>query len=323
MKNKPFKKFKIYVAGHNGMVGRAVINYLKHEGVKKLIFENRKKLNLLSSKDLEIFIRSQKPDIIINCAGKVGGILANASYPVEFINENIFIQLNLINLAYKYKIKHFINLGSSCIYPKNSKQPIKKQYLLSNELEKTNEAYALAKIVGLKVCEFYNQQYKTNFFTLMPCNLYGPFDNFHSKNSHFIPALIKKNLFKQKKKKNEVEIWGSGLARREVMHVDDLANAIGYLLKLKINNNKKLLKIIKINSLINVGSGQEFQIKKFAEIINKLTLSNKKLRFNRKFPDGTKRKILDISFIKKLGWKSKINLTDGLKDTIEWYKSNY
>ena len=296
---------------------------MKHEGVKKLIFENRKKLNLLSSKDLEIFIRSQKPDIIINCAGKVGGILANASYPVEFINENIFIQLNLINLAYKYKIKHFINLGSSCIYPKNSKQPIKEQYLLSNELEKTNEGYALAKIVGLKVCEFYNQQYKTNFFTLMPCNLYGPFDNFHSKNSHFIPALIKKFIQAKRKKKNEVEIWGSGLARREVMHVDDLANAIGYLLKLKINNNKKLLKIIKINSLINVGSGQEFQIKKFAEIINKLTLSNKKLRFNRKFPDGTKRKILDISFIKKLGWKSKINLTDGLKDTIEWYKSNY
>tara|TARA_B100000674_G_scaffold401559_1_gene347408 strand:+ start:165 stop:1136 length:972 start_codon:yes stop_codon:yes gene_type:complete len=323
MKNKLLKKFKIYVAGHNGMVGRAVISYLKHEGVKKLIFENRKKLNLLNSKDLEIFIRSQKPDIIINCAGKVGGILANASYPVEFINENIFIQLNLINLAYKYKIKHFINLGSSCIYPKNSKQPIKEQYLLSNELEKTNEAYALAKIVGLKVCEFYNQQYKTNFFTLMPCNLYGPFDNFHSKNSHFIPALIKKFIQAKRKKNNEVEIWGSGLARREVMHVDDLANAIGYLLKLKINNNKKLLKIIKINSLINVGSGQEFQIKKFAEIINKLTLSNKKLRFNRRFPDGTKRKILDISFIKKLGWKSKINLTDGLKDTIEWYKSNY
>ena len=323
MKSKTLKNFRIYVAGHNGMVGRAVIRYLKKEGVKNIIFADRKKINLLNNTDLEKFIKLSKPNIIINCAGKVGGILANSSYPVEFINENIFIQLNLINLAYKLKIKHFINLGSSCIYPKNSKQPIREQYLLSNELEKTNEAYALAKIVGLKVCEFYNLQYKTDFFTLMPCNLYGPYDNFHLKNSHFIPALIKKFIEAKRKKKNVVEIWGSGLPRREVMHVDDLANAIGFLLKLKINNDKKLSKIIKTNSLINVGSGQEYQIKRFAEIINKLTFSNKKLKFNKKFPDGTKRKILDISILKKIGWKSKINLYDGLRNTINWYKINY
>tara|TARA_X000000950_G_scaffold129114_1_gene161280 strand:+ start:10927 stop:11898 length:972 start_codon:yes stop_codon:yes gene_type:complete len=323
MKNKLLKNFKIYVAGHNGMVGRAVVRYLKKEGVRNIIFAERKKLNLLNTKDLEKFIRSKKPDIVINCAGRVGGILANSSYPVEFMNENIFIQLNLINLSYKYKIKHFVNLGSSCIYPKNSKQPIKEKYLLSNQLEKTNEAYALAKIVGLKVCEFYNQQYKTNFFTLMPCNLYGPYDNFHLKNSHFIPALIKKFIEAKRRKKNFVEIWGSGLPRREVMYVDDLANAIGYLLKLKVNNDKKLLKILKNNSLINVGSGQEFQIRKFAEIINKLTFSNKKLKFNKKYPDGTKRKILDISILKKIGWKSQINLYEGLKNTISWYKTNY
>tara|TARA_Y100000816_G_scaffold274523_1_gene241886 strand:- start:1014 stop:1985 length:972 start_codon:yes stop_codon:yes gene_type:complete len=323
MKNKLLKNFKIYVAGHKGMVGRAVVRYLTKEGVRNIIFAERKKLNLLNTKDLEKFIKTKKPDIIINCAGRVGGILANSTYPVEFMNENIFIQLNLINLSYKYKIKHFVNLGSSCIYPKNSKQPIKEKYLLSSQLEKTNEAYALAKIVGLKVCEFYNQQYKTNFFTLMPCNLYGPYDNFHSKNSHFIPALIKKFIEAKRRHKNFVEIWGSGLPRREVMHVDDLANAIGYLLKLKINNDKEFLKIIKNNSLINVGSGQEFQIKKFAEIINKLTFSNKKLKFNKKFPDGTKRKILDILIIKKIGWKSKINLYDGLKNTINWYKTNY
>ena len=323
MKNKLLKNFKIYVAGHKGMVGRAVVRYLTKEGVRNIIFAERKKLNLLNTKDLEKFIKTKKPDIIINCAGRVGGILANSTYPVEFMNENIFIQLNLINLSYKYKIKHFVNLGSSCIYPKNSKQPIKEKYLLSSQLEKTNEAYALAKIVGLKVCEFYNQQYKTNFFTLMPCNLYGPYDNFHSKNSHFIPALIKKFIEAKRRHKNFVEIWGSGLPRREVMHVDDLANAIGYLLKLKINNDKEFLKIIKNNSLINVGSGQEFQIKKFAEIINKLTFSNKKLKFNKKFPDGTKRKILDIFIIKKIGWKSKINLYDGLKNTIKWYKTNY
>ena len=324
MKNKILKNFKIYVAGHNGMVGRAVIQYLKKEGVKKVIFADRKKLNLLHDKDLEKFIKTKKPDIIVNCAGKVGGILANASFPVEFINENIFIQLNLINLAHKYKIKHFINLGSSCIYPKNSKQPIKENYLLSSELEKTNEAYALAKIVGLKVCEFYNHQYKTNFFTLMPCNLYGPFDNFHSKNSHFIPALIKKFIEAKRKKKSLVEIWGSGLPRREVMHVNDLANAIGHLLKLKINNNKKLLKIIRINSLINVGSGQEFTIKQFAELISKLTLGKfkYKLKFNKKYPDGTKRKILDNTILKKFGWKPKISLKDGLKNTIKWYVEN-
>ena len=323
MKNKPLKNFKIYVAGHNGMVGRAVVRYLKKEGARNIIFAGRKKLDLLNSRDLEKFIKTKKPDIVINCAGKVGGILANASYPVEFMNENILIQLNLINFSYKYKIKHFVNLGSSCIYPKNSKQPIKEKYLLSNQLEKTNEAYSLAKIVGLKVCEFYNQQYKTNFFTLMPCNLYGPYDNFHLKNSHFIPALIKKFIEAKRRNKNSVEIWGSGLPRREVMHVDDLANAIGYLLKLKVNNDKKFLKILRNNSLINVGSGQEFQIKKFAEIINRLTLSNKKLRFNKKFPDGTKRKILDISILKKIGWKSKIKLYDGLKNTINWYKINY
>ena len=323
MKNNLLKNFKIYVAGHNGMVGRSVVRYLKKEGVKNIIFANRKKLNLLNTRDLEKFIKFKRPHIVINCAGKVGGILANASYPVEFMNENILIQLNLINISYKYKIKHFVNLGSSCIYPKNSKQPIKEKYLLSNELEKTNEAYALAKIIGVKVCEFYNQQYKTNFFTLMPCNLYGPYDNFHLKNSHFIPALIKKFIEAKRKKKNSVEIWGSGIPRREVMHVDDLADAIGYLLKLKINNDKKFLKIIKKNSLINVGSGKELQIKKFAEIINQLTLSNKKLRFNRKFPDGTKRKVLDFLIMRKIGWKSKINLYDGLKDTISWYKANY
>ena len=323
MKNKSLKNFKIYVAGHNGMVGRAVVKYLKNEGVKNIIVANRSRLNLLNSKDLEKFFKFKKPDIVINCAGKVGGILANASYPVEFINENIFIQLNLINLSYKYKINHFVNLGSSCIYPKNSKQPIKEKYLLSNQLEKTNEAYALAKIVGLKVCEFYNQQYKTNFFTLMPCNLYGPYDNFHLKNSHFIPALIKKFIEAKRRNKKSVEIWGSGMPRREVMHVDDLADAIGHLLKLKINNNKKLLKILKNNSLINVGSGQEFQIKKFADIINRLTFSFKKLRFNEKFPDGTKRKILDNLVMKKIGWRSKIKLYDGLKNTISWYKANY
>ena len=319
VKKKLLVNLKIYIAGHNGMVGRALHNHLNKLGVKKIITSSKKNLNLLDINNLKKFLKIKQPDVIINCAGKVGGILANSTYPVEFLNENILIQLNLIKCSYENNIKNLINLGSSCIYPKNAKQPIKENYLLTSPLEKTNEAYALAKIVGLKACDFYNQQYKTNYFTLMPCNLYGPHDNFHLKNSHFIPALIKKFI---EAKKGSVEIWGSGSPLREVMHVDDLADAIVYLLKLKINNNKKLIKQIRSNSLINIGSGQEYTIKEFAKIINKITLSKKKLKFNKKYPDGTRRKILDTSFIKKLGWKSKINLADGLRNTIEWYKSN-
>ncbi len=314
---------KIFVSGHNGMVGNALIKYLKKKRYKNILFKSRKDLNLLNQEKLNDFIRLKKPDVIINCAGRVGGILANSIYPVEFLNENILIQLNLINSAYKNNVKHFINLGSSCIYPKNSKQPIKEDYLLTSELEQTNEAYALAKIVGLKACNFYNKQYKKSYLTLMPCNLYGPKDNFDTKNSHFLPALIKKFIDSKRSKKNSVEIWGSGLPKREVMHVDDLASAITFILEKKLSNNKKLIKYIRLNSLINVGSGQEFTIRKFAEIIKKLTNSNKKLKFNKKYPDGTRRKILDIKVMKNLGWKSNISLEKGLKDTIDWYKKNY
>ncbi len=320
---KSYQNLKIYLAGHNGMVGNALMKHLKKNGYKNILFKSRKELNLLNESKVNKFINSEKPKVIINCAGRVGGILANSTYPVEFLNENILIQLNLINSAYKNKIKHFINLGSSCIYPKNSKQPIKENYLLTSELEKTNEAYALAKIVGLKACNFYNQQYKTRYLTLMPCNMYGPKDNFHIKNSHFVPALIKKFVDSKNNNKKNVEIWGSGSPKREVMHVDDLASAVTFILEKKLSNNKKLNKYLKTNSLINVGSGQEYTIRKFAEIIKKLTNSKKKLKFNKKYPDGTKRKVLDIKIMKSLGWKSKTSLEKGLKDAIDWYKKNY
>ena len=253
----------------------------------------------------------------------MGGIFANSTYPVEFLNQNILIQLNLINSSFKNNIKHFINLGSSCIYPKNSKQPIKEKYLLDSTLEKTNEAYALAKIIGLKACAYYNQQYKSNYLTLMPCNLYGPHDNFHGKNSHFVPALIKKFIEAKRKKKISVEIWGSGSPKREVMYVDDLARAIVFVLNLKVKNDKNLKKHIKNDSLINVGSGNEYSVKRYAQIINKLSNSNKKLKFNKKFPDGTKRKVLDNLIMKKLGWKPITSLENGLITTIAWYNSNY
>jgi len=321
MKNQ-LSNYKIFIAGHRGMVGTALINFLINNNVKKIITATRKQLNLQIASQVEKFIKKNKPDIIINCAGKVGGILANSTYPIEFLYENIYIQTNLIKFAYENKVKHLINLGSSCIYPKNSKQPIKEKYLLSSELEKTNEAYALAKIVGLKACQFYNEQYKTNYFTLMPCNLYGPNDNFDSKNSHFIPALIKKFINVKKKKKKIVEIWGSGKPKREIMHVDDLASAIFFILDKKIRKEKKFKDFFKKNCVINVGSSQELTIKKFAELISKLTLGKFELRFNKKYPDGMKRKILDNTILKKFGWKPKISLQDGLKNTIKWYIEN-
>ncbi len=317
------KKINIYIAGHNGMVGRSIHKYLLKKKLGNIITADRKKLNLENLSKVNKFIKKKKLHVIINCAGKVGGILANNSYPTEFLNENILIQSNLIRSAYLNNINHFINLGSSCIYPKKSKQPIKEKYLLTGSLEKTNEAYALAKIVGLKMCEFYNTQYKKSYLTLMPCNLYGPNDNFNLKNSHFIPALIKK-IIKNKNKENElIEIWGTGKPKREVMHVDDLSSAIYFILKKKLQNDKKLLNHIKKSSVINIGSGQEFTIKNFAKIISKILDNKNNLKFNKKYPDGTMRKILDNSIIKKLGWSPKINLNNGLTQTINWYRNNY
>ena len=322
MKNTLQSK-KIFIAGHNGMVGSAILNYFKNSNLHKIITINRKQLDLTNWKDTNAFLKKNKPDIVINCAGKVGGILANYTYPKEFLLENINIQLNLIDTCFKNKIKTFINLGSSCIYPKKAKQPIKEEYLLSGKLEPTNEAYALAKIIGVKSCEYYNRQFKTNYFTLMPCNLYGPNDNFNIKNSHFIPALIKKIIISKKNKKNFVEIWGSGNPKRETMHVDDLASAIYFILKNIYKNNKSLKLILKKLPIINIGSNFEYSIKQYALIIKNLVSGNIKLKFNKKFPDGTPRKLLNSSKIRKLGWKPKIDVITGLKSTIEWYYKNY
>jgi GDP-L-fucose synthase len=317
------KKYKIFLAGHNGMVGSSLYRFLKKKNFKNIITVSRNKLNLNDQIKVDKFIKEKKPNIIINCAGKVGGIWANSHYPVEFLDENILIQMNLIKSAYKNKIKHLINLGSSCIYPKNSKQPIKEEYLLSGQLEKTNEAYALAKIVGLKACEYYNKQYGTSYLTVMPCNLYGPNDNFDLKNSHFIPALIKKFVQSKKNKKQEVEIWGSGRPKREIMYVDDIASAIFFIIKKKISKDKFLINYLKKESVINVGSDTEYTIKKIAQIISKTINNKSKLRFNRKYPDGTPRKILNNKVIKKLGWRPKISLTKGLNKTLEWYYKNF
>ena len=317
------KNYKIFVTGHNGMVGRSLVNFFKNMKFGKLILAPRRKLDLENFDKVKIFLKKTKPQIIINCAGRVGGIMANYSYPTEFLNENILIQTNLIKGAHENNIKHFINLGSSCIYPKNSKQPIKEDYLLSDSLEKTNEAYALAKIIGVKLCEYYNRQFNRNYFTLMPCNLYGPHDNFDLKNSHFLPALIKKIILSKINGDKFVEIWGTGNPKREVMYVDDLASAIFFIVKKKVKNDKRLLSLLKKTSLINVGSGKEYTIKEIAKKICKIENKNVKLKFNTDYPDGTTRKVVDIKLLKKLGWSYKVSLAKGLSKTIMWYKKNH
>ena len=323
-KTKKMKKnYKIFIAGHNGMVGKSLVNFFKSKNFDNLILVSRKQLNLENFKKVNLFLRKKKPDVIINCAGRVGGIMANYNFPTEFLNENILIQTNLIKCAHENNIKHFINLGSSCIYPKNSKQPIKEDYLLTDSLEETNEAYALAKIIGVKLCEYYNRQFKRNYFTLMPCNLYGPHDNFNLKNSHFVPALIKKIILSKINKDPNIEIWGTGKPKREVMFVDDLARAIFFILNKKIKKDKKLLSVLKKTSLINVGSGKEYLIKDIAKIICKLENNKTRLYFNTNYPDGTKRKVVDTRVLKNLGWSSKVSLAEGLSKTIKWYKENY
>ena len=236
--------------------------------------------------------------------------------------ENIYIQLNLLDACCKNNVRTYINLGSSCIYPKKSKQPIKEDYLLSGKLEFTNEAYAIAKIVGLKSCEFYNRQFKTNYFTLMPCNMYGPNDNFEIKSSHFIPGLIKKFYTANRKNMKNVEVWGSGKAKREIMHVDDLASAIFFILKKVEEKNKKVLGVLKKNSHINIGVNKDYTIKQFAKMIGKLFNEKINLKFNKSYPDGTLRKLLDSSIIYNLGWRPIISSEEGLRKTVEWYKKN-
>jgi len=319
---KALKNKKIFIAGHNGMVGSSILRHAKNLGLNKIIIQSRKKLDLTNWNKVNKFLKKIKPDIVINCAGKVGGILANFTYPKEFLLENIYIQLNLLDACFNNNVKTFINLGSSCIYPKKSKQPIKEDYLLSGKLESTNEAYAIAKIVGLKSCEFYNRQFKTNYFTLMPCNMYGSNDNFEIKSSHFIPGLIKKFYTANRKNMKNVEVWGSGKAKREIMHVDDLASAIFFMLNKVEKKDKKVLAVLKKNSHINIGANKEYTIKQYANMIGKLFKKKINLKFNKSYPDGTPRKLLDSSIIYSMGWKPIISIEKGLRETLEWYKEN-
>ena len=316
---------KVYVAGHEGMVGSAIIRMLKKNKNIRLITKNKRELNLINQEKVQNFFCKEKPDQVYIAAAKVGGIYANSTYPAEFIYENLMIQSNIINAAFVNKVKKLLFLGSSCIYPKFTEQPIKEEYLLSGLLEQTNEAYAVAKIAGVKMCESYNRQYgishNIDYRCVMPTNLYGPGDNYHLNESHVIPALIRKFHEAKINNQSKVIVWGTGKARREFLHVDDLAGACIYIMNLERNIFYKAIK--PSCSHINVGSGEEFTIAELAKIIKEIVGYIGETEFDLEKPDGMKRKFLDSKNINNLGWKKKVFLRTGLRQVYKNFKSKY
>ena len=303
------KNSKIFIAGHKGMVGSAILKLLKKRGYKKIYTKTKKQLNLLDQNKTKIYLKNLKPDCVILAAARVGGILANKNHKGQFIYENLMIQSNVIHSSYLAGVKKLIFLGSSCIYPRNAKQPIKEDYLLSGKLEDTNDAYAIAKIAGLKMCEAYNYQYKLNYICLMPTNLYGPNDNYNLTNSHFYPALLKKIYKAKNNNKKYIKIWGNGKAKRELLYVDDLADACEFFLKKKTKD-----------TLINIGSGDEKTIKEYAKFIMKKLNIELKIKLDISKPNGAPRKLVNTDLAKKYGWKKKIDLNEGFKLTLADFK---
>ena len=296
------KDAKIYVAGHTGMVGTALVRLLKKEGYNNLVFRDSSKLDLKNQEQVHSFFETEKPEFVFLAAAKVGGVVANNIFRADFLYENLMIECNVIHAAYKFKVKKLLFLGSPCIYPKFAEQPIKETSLLTSSLEQTNEPYAVAKIAGLKLCENYRRQYGCNFISVMPTNLYGLNDNYDLKTSHVLPALLKK--FHDAKVNNlaSVEVWGTGTPKREFLHVDDLAEACLFLMK---NYNEMMP--------INIGTGNELSIKELALIIKNIIGYNGNIFFNTSKPDGTPRKLLDTSVIHKMGWHHRINLRKGVE----------
>ncbi len=309
------KNSKIYISGHKGMVGSVMLRLLESRGYKNLIFKTSKELDLRIQKEVDEFIEKEYPEYIFHFAAKVGGIKANINYPAEFLYDNIMIATNVINAAYKYKVKKLLYLGSSCIYPRECLQPMKEEYLLTGKLEPTNEGYALAKIIGLKLCKYYNKQYKTNFISLMPPNIYGPNDNFDLETSHVVAALIRKFIEAKENSLDYVTVLGTGEARREFLYVEDLADACLYFIE---NYEAKDLP-----EFINVGYGKDITIKELVRIIGEEVGYKGEVIWDSSFPDGMSQKLLDSSISKKLGWKPKIPLREGLRKTIKWYKNAY
>ncbi len=304
------KKSRIYVAGHGGLVGAAIVRRLKKEGYDNLIVRTHEEMDLTHQGSVEGFLEEDRPDYVFLAAAKVGGILANASYPADFIYQNLLMESNIIHAAYVYGVKKLLFLGSSCIYPKHCPQPMKEEHLLSGYLEASNEPYAVAKIAGIKMCQAYNRQYGTRFISLMPTNLYGPGDNFDLETSHVLPALVRKFHEAKVNGNSSVEIWGTGKPRREFLHVDDLADACLFLM-----NHYEATEII------NVGVGKDLSIRDLAEMIAGIIRFDGDLIFDTTKPDGTPLKMLDVSKLTALGWQAKISLEQGIRRTCQYYTS--
>lgn len=305
------KDSKIYVAGHLGLVGSNIVNNLRERGYKNIIYRTSKELDLTQQKDVNAFFQNEKPEYVFLAAAKVGGIHANNTYPADFIMVNLQIQCNIIDAAYKTGVKKLLFLGSSCIYPKLCEQPIKEEYLLTSELEPTNEAYALAKISGLKMCYYYKKQYGANFISIMPTNLYGPGDNFDLENSHVLPALLRKMHEAKVTGAQVVEVWGTGKALREFLYVEDMADASVFVMESYDGD-----------LWLNVGTGQDISIRELAEVIKDVVGFKGDLKFNQDKPDGTPRKLLDVSKLKQAGWQYKTELREGIEKTYKWYLEN-
>lgn len=312
------KSSKVFVAGHNGMVGSAIVKNLRAKGYNNLLTRDRGKLDLTDQLQVKRFFELNKPEVVIDCAAKVGGIHSNNVYRADFIYDNLQIQNNLIHYSHENNVKKFLFLGSVCIYPKFADQPIKEEYLLNSPLEPTNEPYAIAKIAGIKMCESYYRQHNREFISVMPANLYGENDNFHPENSHVLPALMRRFHEAKEQDTPEVVVWGTGAAMREFMHVDDLADACVFLME-----KCSIEEIYSQNiSQINIGTQEEISIKDLAQLIAKVVGYNGEISFDLSKPDGTLKRVLDTKRLNKMGWKHKIRLEKGIEDTYVWYKDN-
>jgi len=305
------KDSKIYVAGHRGLVGSAILRKLETDGYTNIIFRTSTELDLRRQSDVEAFFAQERPEYVFLAAAKVGGILANDTYKAEFIYDNIIIAANVINAAHRFNIKKLLNLGSSCIYPKFAPQPLKEEYLLTGALEPTNEPYAIAKIAAIKLCRYYNEQYVTNFISVMPTNLYGPNDNFDLETSHVLPALIRKFHEAKTLKHDSVVLWGTGKPMREFLYVDDLADACLYLMS-KYDYKD-------VGEFINIGTGTDIMIADLAQLIKRIVGFEGEIRHDLTKPDGTPRKVLDISKIRSLGWQPRMSLEDGILKTYKFH----
>jgi len=308
------KNIKVYIAGHNGLVGSVIVRQLKKAGYNNLIHRTHEELDLINQKEVDNFFCKERTEWVFLAAAKVGGIMANIEHPAEFLYENLMIESNIINSAYKYGIEKLLFLGSSCIYPRECSQPMKENYLLTGKLEPTNEGYALAKIAGLKLCEYYNKQYKTNFISLIPSNVYGIGDNFDLKNSHVMAALIRRFHEAKVRKLPIIKLWGTGKAKREFLYVDDLADACLYFME---NYDAK-----ELPPFINIGTGEDISIKKLAELIKEIVGYEGKIVWDASKPNGMPRKVVNITVVNELGWQAKVSLKEGINETYMWFLKN-